>query len=1777
MSRMKRYRQHWCWKFALGSWLVMGSAIGEAVLQTFAFSVNSAFAQITPDSTLPNNSSVTTQDNISTIEGGTQAGRNLFHSFQEFSVPNGSTAFFNNAADIQNIISRVTGGSASNIDGLIRANGTANLFLINPNGIIFGQNAQLNIGGSFVATTANALQFGNQGFFSATNPNTPPLLTVNPSALLFNQITSQPVYSIENRGFLSVGDSQSLLLVGGKISPTLTATGAILNEGSLSAPSGRVELGGLTAAGTVGLNVEGNSLSLNFSDGVTLADVTLTNPALINVSGDGGSIAINARNLDILGGSLLAGIDSGRGSVNTQAGDITLNATGAITVASSSENSFSQIFNVLNENAIGKGGNINIKAGSLSFDNTRMSTFTNGLGNAGNISIQVDDSVVIANSLFSTNVLEKGAGEGGDINIKAGSLSLNNTILGTFIAGKGNAGSISVQVNDAISLTNSSLTTSILEQAVGNGGNIEIKARSLSLTDKASIDTFSVGQGNGGNVFIQTDDSAAFFDSGVNSQILGDFPAVVEQAVRKGGDINIQTGSLFLDNEAQLNASTYGRGDGGKVSVQARDSVFLTNSSINSDVGKEAIGNGGDINIQATSLFLTDNSSLNTDISGQGNAGSIFIKTSDLVSGESSFISSSMTQPAIGNGGDINIQATSFLWTNDLDLDGTGLSTSSVGRGNAGSISVQTNDSVLLFNSSISSDLLPTAVGKGGNVEIKANSLSLYDSKLSTATAGKGDAGNVLIQANDSISLINSNIASDSDGEIFNKIGKLAGKAGDINILTGSLSLSDESRLSSSTYGQGNAGNVFVNASGSVSFASGSDILSATTSLKFLGIGESEAEGKGGNISIIADSLALDDALFAAATSGKGNAGDIFLQINDFLTLANNSQISSSVAPGSTGDGGDINIQTRSLQLRDGSQIRANVENSRNNLPTGSGQGGSIQINASELVDIFGVTSDGYVSGLSTGTAGIGKAGSLTINTPILFLSDGAQITTATLGAGEGGSLNVNASKSVLMYGISSDSNFTTGLSSRTTGTGKAGSLTITTPVLLLADGAQIDASTIGTGEGGNLNINASQWVQLYGTSANGQPSSGLFTRTEGAGKAGSLTITTPELSVYGGAQVDAGTLGSGEGGNLNINASESVLVFGESANRTNVSTLTTQAGKTATGKAGSLTINTPNLSVFDGGQISASTDGAGEGGSLNINASESVQVFGTSVNERSPSGLFTGTEGTGKAGSLTINTRELLVSNGGLISAATRSLGEGGSLNIDASKSVLVIGESASGRAVSTLSTQASQTATGKAGSLTINSPELFVLNGGQVDASTFGTGEGGSLNINASQSVQVNGISTNGQSNSVLTTRTQGTGKAGSLTINSPELFVLDGGQVDASTFGSGEGGSLNINASQSVQVNGISANGKSASVLSTRTQDTGKAGSLTINSPELFVFDGGQVDASTFGSGEGGSLNINASKTIQVIGTSVNGQSASVLSAQTQGTGKAGDMKINTQQLLISDGAEATVGSLATGVAGNLDITAKSVELNNGAISAQTFSGNGGNITLNIADLLLMRQGSEISTTAGTRQQGGDGGNIQVNIPNGFIVAVPSEDSDISANAFTGRGGRVDITAKGIFGIQPRSNPTSLSDITASSQFGVNGTVEINTPDVDPNSGLVNLPTVPVDTQVAQTCTAGSTVAKSSFTITGRGGLPPNPGEALSADAVQVDLVSLNPEVGNTPAVSTNPINPTPSRIVEATGWVIAANGDVILTSTPTVTPHSSWQRTTDCRVFNQHQGG
>jgi large exoprotein involved in heme utilization and adhesion len=264
---------------------------------------------------------------------------------------------------------------------------------------------------------------------------------------------------------------------------------------------------------------------------------------------------------------------------------------------------------------------------------------------------------------------------------------------------------------------------------------------------------------------------------------------------------------------------------------------------------------------------------------------------------------------------------------------------------------------------------------------------------------------------------------------------------------------------------------------------------------------------------------------------------------------------------------------------------------------------------------------------------------------------------------------------------------------------------------------------------------------------------------------------------------------------------------------------------------------------------------------------------------------------------------------------------------------------------------------------------------------------------------------------------------------------------------------------------------------------------------------------------------------------------------------------------------------VSSQGLGNAGSLAVDANSIVLENqGSLRGETASGLGGNITLDVQDLILMRDGSAIATTAANN---GSGGNITLNAP--FLVAVPSENSDIVANADLGFGGRIDITATGIYGLEFREELTRESDINASSNVtGQDGIVEINTPEIDPSSGLTNLPTDLVDAsnQIAQNCrTGGTQVARNEFIITGRGGLPDNPSDALSTDTIWTDLRSTpRTTLSRSSSQEVSAIaNSTRKPLIEAQGWVINEKGKVVLMAQAVpVLAHTPWQTAAECLI-------
>ncbi len=683
-----------------------------------AFSHTSALAQITPDETLGNERSVIIPNvNIKgaaadQIDGGAIRGSNLFHSFREFNIKDGQRLYFANPSGINNILSRVTGNDPSDILGTLGVNGNANLFLLNPNGIIFGQNARLDLGGSFVASTANAIKFDEQGFFSATSPETPSLLTVNPSAFFFNQI--QPG-RIENRsttpaGFdqagsslfgLRVPDGRSLLLLGGDV---------LLNGGRLNAVGGRVELAGIASSGTVGLNFDSNNLNLSFPENAQRTDVSIIDGRIDVATADkGGSIFINAQNFKVLGDSrLVAGIRQGLGTVNSQAGDIYITAESVL------QSGFSTIFNIVGSNAIGNGGNITIQAGSFSLmDGAELVANTNGQGNVSNITVQVRDRVAF-------DGIDSEGFPSGIFNV-------------------------------------------VREGATGNAGDIKLTAGSLSLTNGGRLQTNTRGKGNAGNVIIQVRDRI-YFDAVNTSDInnfTGVFTAVGTNGEGQGGDIYVQAGSLDVKNGAQLTANTFEKGDAGNIKIEVRDRVsfdgvsIVGSSAASSSVGEfregkaiPAIGQGGNIEIIAKSLSVTNGAGIGSStVSGsQGDAGTVNIVTSEAVilrHGASITVDSQGS----GKGGNIEIQSGS------LTLDNQSAVSAETASNTGGNISFKLQDLLLLRHNSQISSTAGTAQqdGNGGNITIDAPKgfivASPNENNDITANAFNGSGGKITINA----------------------------------------------------------------------------------------------------------------------------------------------------------------------------------------------------------------------------------------------------------------------------------------------------------------------------------------------------------------------------------------------------------------------------------------------------------------------------------------------------------------------------------------------------------------------------------------------------------------------------------------------------------------------------------------------------------------------------------------------------------------------------------------------------------------------------------------------------------------------------------------------------------------------------------------------------------------------------------------------------------------------------------------------------------------------
>ncbi|BDA76475.1 filamentous haemagglutinin outer membrane protein (plasmid) [Calothrix sp. PCC 7716] len=940
--------------------------LGFIITASFqAFLINPCFAQssnIVPDNSLGAESSQVLRNvfglPIEVITGGAPRGINLFHSFREFNVSEGRSAFFfSPSTQIQNILARVTGNNRSDILGTLGvfSSTQTNLFLINPSGFVFGENAALNVNGSFVATTANGVSLGETGLFSANEPARSNLLSVNPSALFYNAVNNQAQIRV-NRSLsgLQVPNGKSLSLVGGDIS---------IDGGRLNAPGGRVELGGLAGVGTVGIAINNGNVSLNFASNTPLSNVELKNDARVNTRGTGGGdIFVRANNFTATSGGRLASGTEGAGN----GGNITVNANN---VNFSGEGIIfgSGIYNVVAPGSLGNAGNIFINSRAFSATNGgTIRANTGGIGNGGNVEIISTDSFKLIDGNIDTRSVDVSTGNAGNISITTGAYiaSGSNAYLnsGTLLTGQ-NAGNIILNA-DSIILENGSEINSSNIFGFGNAGKIDINAKKdINLSGDSSILAQSAGQGSGGAVTIKTNGSISF----INSDI---FTNVSLGSNGQAGDINIQASSLSMSDNSDFLASAFQEGNAGNIAIQTTDFINLNNNS--QIAANNSTKAGGNISLLTRQLKL-NNSSISGAALGSGAAGSLIIKATDEV--EVSGLSK-LTMDTIGNGNAGNLR----IDTKKLTIqDGSRVSSSALGdNGAGGNIEINASDDVEitgttpdgLTSSSIGTDT--AGAGAAGNVKINTSRLIVRDGSTVSSFAvpgSSGKGGNIEINASESVEVSGMRPRSSSSSRIDTESSG-TGNAGNIKISTGKLMLLDAGQISASTFASGLGGKVDINASNSIQIDgqrlngfSASGIFSKSQPAL------TEALGKGGDIEIKTPSLNISNGGQINATAlGTGDAGSIRINVDNFLNMRTGDIATSSARS----SGGNIQIQAGNIRLFDDSDITTFVN-------SGAGGGGDINLTANTIIalgdsDILSFARDGKGGNINFNTTGFFNA-----------------------------------------------------------------------------------------------------------------------------------------------------------------------------------------------------------------------------------------------------------------------------------------------------------------------------------------------------------------------------------------------------------------------------------------------------------------------------------------------------------------------------------------------------------------------------------------------------------------------------------------------------------------------------------------------------------------------------------------------------------------------------------------------------------------------------------
>ncbi len=1150
-----------CWQFGLVSVLLISEA-------TISASLNCLLAQIVPDGTLGDESSALAPNAevkglpAQLIEGGAARGSNLFHSFTEFNVGELQRVYFANPTGIENILSRVTGSNVSNILGTLGIDGSANLFFLNPNGIIFGENAQLDVAGSFVGSTANSFVFPDGSEFSATNPTAPPLLTINLTPGL--QYGQNPRGDIVNSGNLTVAPRHTLSMSGKDVTSTgnLTAPGGtvqLLGERVGLLDNAKIDVSNDTGGGNVfvGGNFQGRGSLPNAKRTYIGQNVNINADAL--TTGDGGRVIIwgneitgfygniSARGGSVVGNGGLVEVSGKeqlifRGHVDTSAlsgfsGILLLDPTN-ITIADGTGDDGGDGTDSFAGNNSGVAGSILSTPLSEINDTAPITIYESeleGLSGDTNVFLQATNNITVND--LSNNELNFAAGRGAiaftadadgnglgnfvmedtadtintngrNIGISGASLTLGN--IDTVADGAG-----SIKLN----ATNGNISTRNLNASsnVSSGGEITLNAEGdITLDPGASISSNGLRGGNiafksNGNIIINGTVNASansvsgfvFLDNGGEITLVAD------------GDITLQSGSV-IGSIGLL---------GGNINLKSNNGNFFINDSLITSITRGSGDKGGDIQLDAQSIYLNDFARVANLTLGQADGGDLTVNASRDNGVVKLSMSKESNSSTVGTGNPI------FDLIQDEAFSGTVLATGTGGAGNAGNLSINTNEFIIRNDSDLTNNQKLTAgVGTLTFPAIDILGVSL--------PASSGDAGNLTVIAYDSVKIIG------------NEPGSFAPT---LTKKTASEIITLRTGLTTVTLGSGQPGNLEIQTR-ELTMQDGVSVNAGT-------LGTGNNEGERGILRVTGtDSGELElvtlqgKAILITGTGGLGNATDLFVRANK-VELLDGAAIAADTI--SSGDAGDLTISTNQLTIKNGSRVSAATadEGTGGNIIV-MGLGDNATVNPTNLVTVEGTSANGSTpSGIFTNSEDAGVAGNITINTRNLTIQDRAEVSASTSG-GAGGTIKVIAN------------------------------------TFDARNGGKLLTTTSGESSAGSIILNVSDNITLAGDNT------GIFANTtsKSTGNGGSIFIDPETIILQDGASIAVNSQGSGEGGNIQLQAGSLTL-----ANQSAITaeTFSTDGGNIEIALGG-------NLILRDNSEISASagTDEAGgDGGNIDIDA----------------------------------------------------------------------------------------------------------------------------------------------------------------------------------------------------------------------------------------------------------------------------------------------------------------------------------------------------------------------------------------------------------------------------------------------------------------------------------------------------------------------------------------------------------------------------------------------